>query len=65
MKIQAILNGEVVTIGHIEFMGSEVSIAYTNSSGVLLGTKVPFFTTTTSAGAFSPVVLATSGFIID
>ena len=64
MKINAVLNGQVVTIGHIEFVGSDVFLAYTDSTGALLGTKVPFGSSFTSAGAFVPSQLATSGVIL-
>lgn len=75
MKIQAILDGRVVTIGNIEILGTDALITFTDDAnaygygaGAVLVTKkfLPPFSmnNVTSAGLFQPIPIATSGFIL-
>ena len=75
MKIQAILDGNVVTIANIEILGTDALITFTDDNNVYgNGTRAVYVTkkflppsvmnTITSAGLFVPMMIATSGLVL-
>lgn len=61
MRINAILDGNVVTIGNIEVKGNDVWITYTDSSSALFVTKkfIP-----SNVAPFTPVQICTSAVVV-
>lgn len=75
MKINAVLDGNVVTIGQVDVLGTDILITFTDTNNAygygtnaLLVTKRFFsplaMNTVTSAGAFIPAMICTSGNVI-